>query len=171
MKNHIKLNYKKNRGVALLFAIMVTGVLFAVALGTTNIALKETKFSTSSKSTNEAFFAADTGAECALFNDKNLLTFPLSGVSNITNGKINCTDVTGYFNQIDNGSFVFVVPSINSSGSCAIVTVLKTDSGTKDEFDNIIPSVEIISKGYNVGDDSCNSTNTNRVERELELNY
>ena len=39
-----------------------------------NISLKEIKFGTSARDTNDAFFAADTGAECALFNDKSTQT-------------------------------------------------------------------------------------------------
>src|SRR3989338_10209048 len=57
-------------GFVILFAVMISSIILAIALGVANIALKEIKFSASVKDTNEAFFAADTGLECVLFNDK-----------------------------------------------------------------------------------------------------
>ena len=36
-----------------------------------NISYKEIIFSTDAEETNEAFFAADTGAECALYYDRS----------------------------------------------------------------------------------------------------
>src|SRR3989344_7795571 len=57
-------------GFVILFAVMISSIILAIALGVSNIAFKEIKFSTSVKDTNDAFFAADTGLECALFNDK-----------------------------------------------------------------------------------------------------
>jgi len=61
---------KKNKGFVILFVVTLSSILLAIALGAANIALKEIKFGTSAKDTNNAFFAADTGAELALFNDK-----------------------------------------------------------------------------------------------------
>jgi hypothetical protein len=46
--------------------------------------------------------------------------------------------------------------------SCAVVNVTKTFSPD---------TVSITSKGYNIGDSACASTNPNRVERELLANY
>ncbi|MBI3306083.1 hypothetical protein HYZ82_03100 [Candidatus Nomurabacteria bacterium] len=58
-------------GFVLLFAVTLASILLALALGVANIALKEIKFSTSARNTNDAFFAADTGVESALFQDKD----------------------------------------------------------------------------------------------------
>lgn len=58
-------------GFVLLFAVTLAALLLAIALGVTNIAFRELKFSTNARDTNDAFFAADTGIERALFLDKN----------------------------------------------------------------------------------------------------
>ena len=63
---------KKNKGFVILFAVMLSSIFLAIALGVSNIAFREVTFGTSAKDANDAFFAADVGAECALFNDKNL---------------------------------------------------------------------------------------------------
>ena len=147
---------KKNRGFVLLFAMVLSSIILAVALGVTNIALKEVNFSTSGKDANDAFFAADTGAECALFYDKNLSVtdpFPTS---------INCADI-----EISVSDGQFIVLNLGTSNkSCAVVTITKyTDAD--------VPFTSIISKGYNVantGDSNCYPTSKS-VERELDVNY
>ena len=88
-------------GFVILFAVTISSILLAIALGVSNIALKEVKFGTDARETNNAFFAADSAVEYALFNDKP----PLS----LSSGSFN---VTG----------------LGSTGaSCAIVTVDKTN--------------------------------------------
>src|SRR3989344_1323414 len=63
---------ERSEGVVLLFAVTLTSILLAIAVGISNIALKELNFSTSARAANDAFFAADTGAECALFYDRSV---------------------------------------------------------------------------------------------------
>ena len=92
-------------GVVILFAVTLSSILLAIALGVANIALKEVKFGTSARDTNNAFFAADTGIELTLFNDKSP-------------GSI-YTPAPGFWS--------FVLSGLNSSGQgCAKVTVDKT---------------------------------------------
>ena len=146
----IKENIKKNKGFVILFAVTLSSILLAIALGVVNISTGELKFSTSAQKTNEAFFAADTGIEYVLFNDKS----------------------TG-------SSYVLVPPEtehiwqdvfteLGSEGqSCAIVETTK-DITTNPPF----TTTKIISKGYNVGDAiTCGSENSDRVEREIEVSY
>jgi len=64
------------------------------------------------------------------------------------------TPVPGTWNEIITG--------LGSSGqSCAKVTIEKTAE----------PATTIVSKGYNIGDGSCNSSNPDRIEREIVSNY
>ena len=125
----------------ILFAVTIASILLSIALGVANIAVKEIKFGTSAKDTNDAFFASDTGIEHALFNDK-------SSISIYTPAP---------------GTWAFTISGLGSAGqSCARVTVNKT----------AVPILTtIVSKGYNIGDASCNSTNPNRIERELRISY
>lgn len=160
---------KKNSGFALLYAVMISSIILAMTLGVMNISLKEIKFSTEAKDTNEAFFNADIGAECALYYDiKNINFFSNPESGNIPTGEesiIKCANLSityPNYNQINSNSWFyddFTISGLGNSGQgCAIVKIEKTDS----------PEIttKITSKGYN----NCVS-NTNIIERELELNY
>jgi hypothetical protein len=139
---------QKNKGFVILFAVTLSSILLAMALGIANISLKEIKFSTSAETTNEAFFAADTAIERVLYNDRSgsSLYVPDPGTEE---------------------SWDEIIPEIGSTGtSCAKVTITKNNVNV-----SISPITTIVSRGYNVGDASCNSTNPDRVEREIEVNY
>jgi hypothetical protein len=69
-KDHKNNKTKKENGVALLFVILLTSVLLMVTLGISNITYKELVFSLEARDSDKAFFAADTGIECALYLDK-----------------------------------------------------------------------------------------------------
>jgi len=146
-------NIKKNRGFVILFAVMLSSILLAIGLGVSNIAFREVKFGTSAKDANDAFFAADTGAECALFYDKNLTvldSFP-SSIACGNNPNIP-VDINGTFILSGLGSL---------NRSCAIVTIIK---------DSTLSITTITSKGYNNGDVNC-IPSSNSLERELEVTY
>ena len=151
---------KKNRGFVILFAVTLSAILLSIALGVANIAFREIKFGTSAKDTNEAFFAADTGAECAFVNDKSTGN---SFVSSGGTGNIQCLGNTIALA----GSYPvwsFIVSGLGNTGtSCAKVTVDKTTALTA-----------ITSKGYNnrggAGTGTC-TPGPNTVERELIITY
>lgn len=160
---------KKNRGFVMLFAVTISSILLAMAIGVANIALKEVKFGASATDANKAFFAADTGAECALFHDKLVgSSFPIDGVGAATS--ITCgfdyipVSFTG---TATTGSYNFVIPGLlftlgQGDTSCSKVNVFKDKS--------VSPILVVVtSKGYNIGDANCDSTNPNRVERELKI--
>ncbi|MEI6281067.1 MAG: hypothetical protein WCP17_03675 [bacterium] len=156
----IKKVIKKEKGFVILFAITISSILLAIAIGVSNIALKEMKFGTLARNTNDAFFAADTGVECALFSDK-----PPTSVFVLAGG----TDIQCLGNTITmSGSFPswsFIISGLGSEGqSCAIVSVVKTTGLTS-------TSTTVTSKGYNTGDTYCNSRGGERTEREIETNY
>ncbi|TSC77702.1 MAG: hypothetical protein G01um101424_325 [Parcubacteria group bacterium Gr01-1014_24] len=139
---------KRNKGFVILFAFTLSSILLAIALGVANIALKEVKFGTSAKDTNNAFLAADTGIEYALFNDKPPASsfVPSPGTKQ---------------------SWNFVVSGLGGAGaSCATVNV------EKDNTNPPATTTAIVSKGYNIGDPmTCLSSNPDRIERELKISY
>lgn len=146
-------------GFALLYAVMISSIILVITLGIMNISLKEIKFSTSAKDTNDAFFAADTGAECALYNDKStgsVFTDPNSP-------SITCNNITFTANEGPTLYWSFIVPGLGSGGQgCAKVTVDKT---------GLCGSAAcIISRGYNNGGASC-LPGSSTVERELDVSY
>lgn len=139
---------KKNRGFVILFAVTIAAILLSIALGVANIALKEVKFGTSGRDTNEALFAADTGMERVLFLDK-----PPTSPYVIEDPEL--TD-----------SWTVIVSGLGSAGAgCAIVLIGK---------DNTTPPLKttIISKGYNNGSGVSTCTpGPNSIERQLESRY
>lgn len=165
---------KKNKGFVILFAVVISSIILSLTLGVANVALKEIKFGTSARETNYSFFAADSGIECALFNDKPPTAFPLPGSPTA----IDCASTLPTFvssnpggdpTGINGGTYTFYVTNLGTIGTnCSKVTVLKTKSGT-----DVLTTG--IAKGYNVdGDhDDCNlfTSNANRIEREIKVNY
>jgi hypothetical protein len=134
---------KKNKGFVLLFAVTLAAVFLSIALGIASVSLKEVNFSTSAKNTNDAFFAADSGVEQALYNDNTIPNTYPSGI------------VTS-----------FNISGLNNGGQgCAKVTVDKIPA---DQFSN--DTTSITAYGYNTGGSSCNKP-PNVVERVLQTNY
>lgn len=152
-------------GFAILFAVTLSALLLSIALGVSNIALKELKFGTSAKFTNEAFFAADTGVECALAHDKSDSgVFIDGGIITLINCAGSPITVGGFY-----PAFNFFVPGLGSNGQgCAMVEVFK-------ETDPLDPTrilTTITSKGYDLGGGAggCDPA-SNRVERQIETTY
>lgn len=67
--------YKESRGIALLFTVLLTTVLLLVALGIANVSYRELTFAREANDSYKAFFAADSGIECALYLDKPSATY------------------------------------------------------------------------------------------------
>lgn len=152
----LRVSQSSTTGFVILFAVTISAIILSIALGVANIAFKEIKFGTSDKDTNAAFFAADTGADCALFYDKTTENkFPAGGPAT----PITCANANIPVN-FNTGVYNFTITNLGDLGQgCAKVTVDKTALLTK-----------IISNGYNNGGGSCVQS-SNTVERQIELNY
>ncbi|MDB5254036.1 MAG: seg [Parcubacteria group bacterium] len=148
------------KGFTLFIAIVVTATLLLVSTGIIALALKEAFLTSASRDSQFAFFAADTGAECAVYWDvRNPSGF--SAFSTSTGSTINC-------NQDASNPTNPIVPGVGGSSQssfdltflpdpyCAHVTVTKTSATTT-----------IDSRGYN----SCDPSNTRRVERAVRVTY
>lgn len=162
-------NIKKNKkAFVLLFTIILVSITFSIALGLSNIAYKEAVFSVSGKSSNEAYYSADTGAECALYWDVG----PLGSWFGNIGGPGNPINTYCSNNFIDIATanppnvwtFKLLGLGPNQTG-CAVVTV-----------DHTNPARKIISKGYNIGGDAIQACElspfiSGRVERTIEIIY
>ncbi len=151
---------KNNGGFVLLFAIMLSSIILAITLGIASISSREIKFGTDAVKTNNALFSADTGAECALYNDKTTSNvFVLSGGSSTVECMGNNFALSQSFS-----TWSFVVSGLGSNRQgCARVLVDKSVANT----------ATVTSKGYNNGGsqfDSC-TPGADSVERVLQLNY
>lgn len=143
-----------NQGFTVLFAVLAASALLIMALGITNISYRETVLSGSARVADRAFYAADSGAECALYWDWQG-AFPVSGSSAMT---IECLSST--HNLIGTTSpYSFDVTS-STPPRCVRITVDKNylSSG----------NTRIESRGYNV---ECGNIpgNPRAVERLIEV--
>lgn len=179
----MKLSKFKNRGFTLLFAVLTASVLLSLALVIFSQMYKTLLLSSASKESLAAFYAADSGAECALYWDlkhEPIATFPDSifatstgsadyrGSDSITcNGqKFNkswivnkssnpaTTNFDLYFN--DDG---VSPPEVFPTEGCTKVVVSKTENSGI-----IITTIE--SRGYNI----CGSS-PRKVERAIRVTY
>lgn len=150
----------KNKGFTLFVSIAVMGTLLVISTGIVNLALKQSLISASGRESQHAFYAADTGIECALYWDvKN--SSGQSAFATTTGTTINCNkDAANQSNEwVVGGNTVSTINRINflPDPYCAIVTVTKNTNST----------TAIESKGYN----TCDSSNPRRVERAVRATY
>jgi len=199
MKNNFKKNNKsfKERGFTLLFAVLVSTLVLSVGASIISIALKQVILSGSARDSQFAFYASNTGIECALYwdlvgldgvSDPIFATSSDSVVatSNGSTGSIACgntrlIEIDG--NDGDNGLDVSpadLVPDDNwnlDAGDDSATTtfrVLLKDvpycvdvSVAKFLDENNRVRTVINSRGYN----TCDENNRRRIERGLRINY
>lgn len=193
------LNFKKNKsnkkGFTLLFSILVSIMVLAVGASIINISLKQVILSSSGRESQYAFYAANTGIECALFWDLNGLflennstsiqyVFPPPGENNlrITNTEgIQCAgrNITDSWDIANPNRTVFKITissdiiDVGKVEYCAEVIVEKEispniNNGSNENSDQGSVITTITSKGYN----TCDIKNDKRaVERGLVLQY
>ncbi|MEX0919323.1 MAG: PilX N-terminal domain-containing pilus assembly protein [Parcubacteria group bacterium] len=155
-----KLNVNKNSGFTLFIAIVVMGTLLLVATGIVNLAVRQSHISVSGRESQIAFYAADSGMECALFWDVGSLSAS-SAFDTTSENTITCNqDALNPDNQwVVGGEATSVIDLItfNPASHCATVTVTKNPDG----------STTIESRGYN----TCDPDNARRVERAVRATY
>jgi Tfp pilus assembly protein PilX len=150
----------RERGFTLFVALVVMATLLLISSGMISLAVRHTRLANVEKDSLKAFYAADTGMECALYWDvKN--PAGQSAFATSTGTTITCNqDASNSANQwVVGGTAVSTITQITFLPDlyCAKVTVTKNNDGT-----TVIESL-----GYN----SCDSTNPRRVERAVRASY
>src|SRR3990167_3653584 len=69
---------KNNKGFTLLVAIVTTSLLLLVSFVVVNVALKQLVLANASQESQYAFYAADSGTECAVYHDLKTIPTPFS---------------------------------------------------------------------------------------------
>ncbi len=147
-------NFKKGKkGFVVLFTVLIAAVTLAMAVGISNIALKQIILSASATDANKSFYAADSGVDCALFYDLKQPSFITGAFSTISCGGDSIPVGDSGFGLFEE----FPVSVGLNNDSCAYVTV-----------DKSTPLTRITSKGVNV---PCGTTNSRLVERVIEVTY
>lgn len=89
-------------GFVVLFAIIISSIVLSIALGVASIGFKQLIFTTSAKNSNDAFYAADSAAECALYYDQNALEGEIIAFGNPTRERT--TECAGRYVELNRGS-------------------------------------------------------------------
>lgn len=157
MKKLLFKNYKKG-GYALLFTIIIIGIISAVTAGISSSSYKQMVLSSLAKDSQVAFYQADTASDCAFYADLvQAESFPDFFKNE---PKWICGEADLDIKPLNDGFGSYLLdPPLAISGSnspCFRISVTKDALGT-----------EIIARGYNI----CNKSNPRTVEREIEINY
>ena len=166
-------------GFVALFAVLISAIVLTITLGIANISYKEVLLTSQARDANFAFFAADTGAECALYADIQKNGFGQYDSSSDSVGApdsdFECAGTTQDFTRGGTLDFYLPFQSSPTVNSCAHVTVDKNapidsdNDGTPESF------TKIESLGYNA---TCtdiqnlgSATNLRIVERAIRVTY
>ncbi|HEY4522329.1 MAG TPA: hypothetical protein VJH91_01680 [Candidatus Paceibacterota bacterium] len=159
---------KSKRGFTLLLAALVATIVLALASSIFTIAQKQLILSSIGRDSQFAFYAADTGAECALYYDMRFQRFPTSTPT--ATPQVICdgnpatvqpvategTDVVTIF-ETD----LFVGSPHSPGGYCVEVEVRKRTEN---------PTTIIRADGYNV-DCAQKDESPRALQRSVELTY
>lgn len=164
-------------GFTLLFAVLVGSLLFGMGVSIANVAIKEIILASSGKASEKAFYAADTGTECALYWDlvvgKTAAVFPNSeNAPQDDDDAIRCNGedipLTYEFDGANAATTTFLLSlsSVVPDASCVEVKVGKTVPEAPSPGRTVIEA-----RGRN--DSDCENTDNNpgRVERALRVRY
>jgi hypothetical protein len=171
MNNH----RNSQKGFTILVAVVTAGILLIIAMSIGGIALKEQVLSAANKESQIAFYAADTGMECALYWDQKMgyfapTTNPATGEIITQSGipTIDCNNNNVTSMALTTGtnsySYTFMINNLSvGNGSAVTCSVVEVD---KDTSSATSTKTDIYSYGYN----TCNASLT-RVERGIEGHY
>lgn len=155
-------NITTKKGFISLFTVLLATVILAMGIGMSSIALKQIVLASTADDANEAFYAADSGLQCAIMHDVAL--GPVSAFSVGANPSLSCGAITDIsISGSDNEIFLFNGGDGFewSNGNCVRITVKKDQS---------LGTTEIESLGYNVGCEDI-GTSPRQVERALRVRY
>ncbi|HEY1037717.1 MAG TPA: pilus assembly PilX N-terminal domain-containing protein [Candidatus Paceibacterota bacterium] len=166
---------RSERGFTLFVALIISSMLLAIGFSLGNIVLKQIVFSSTGKESQIAFYAADSGAECALYWDRKtadgVTTFVGAFAASTTSAEEQ--DIKCGFGQVPSGSgyvggfnkvtvdeslevqvtttrfhIDYTQPGIlGQDPACAVVTVTKTRDSS--DPDSVRELTTIDSRGYN----------------------
>ncbi|KKQ35056.1 MAG: hypothetical protein US50_C0027G0005 [Candidatus Nomurabacteria bacterium GW2011_GWB1_37_5] len=152
----------KSSGFVILFTVLVASIVLLMTLGISNTSYREAILSQSARDGAYAFFAADTGAECALYSAIKSSAF--NDFSNLPTS-FSCADDSDtspiYDSSALTASFKFNI----DTKYC--VRILVDKSGT------IIPGISTIieSRGYNLPCSNVELNDVKAVERAIKVTY
>lgn len=183
LKNKITKKYfnqNNQRGFTLLFAVIISTLVLAVGASIISIALKQVILSGVGRDSSLAFYAANTGIECAFYWEVKGVggspAFPNSPVGSWTNpGAADCVGVNILSSGTDPDQGNFEVDA-GSGGEDYTISTFRINNFKDSEDEDLEYCVDVSvakrgietiieSRGYN----TCDENNPRRIERGLEL--
>ncbi len=181
---------QNSSGFTLLFSVLVASLVLAVGASVISIALRQLIISSTGRDSQYAFYAANTGIECAMYWDlKRGSNFATSSQSAKFSGPMICENVDvadalinstnlDFFNVVGQtkGAVTRFRLEFNPVGPDSVIIPYCVDVivEKKEEITPIQPGIsrtqmrtEIIARGYN----TCEENNPRRIERGLEVKY
>lgn len=150
------LKLKTDRGFTILLAALVSSVVLALGVAVFQIAYKQLLLSTIGRDSQHAFYAADSGAECALYWDArhDYFAMPPPAIDAFCGGSTQPLSVSG--RGTNSMSFEF-----ETQGRCIRVRVTKSDAH---------PRTVIMADGYS---ETCLSIleNPRTLQRTIRIQY
>lgn len=134
----------KNKGYAILFTMVIVGIISAIALGLASVSYKQLILSSVAKDSQVSFYQADMASECGLYLENQI------GVETVGSSWVCGGQTSGV--TPDNSIYILTLDDPNVLTPCFNITIDKTGSNDK-----------ITAKGYNI----CNPSNLRTVEREV----
>jgi len=165
MKKNARNKINKSKvedGFTLLFSLLIISIVLSVSLGVADLIIRELTLSSIGKESQKAFYAADTGIECAMFWDVQKDHFDKLG-----DYKLDCAGKKDIDNDVGKGVIFFGGSTTTSftldfGDSCAKVDLIKT------EITGVGKITTIDSLGYNM---ACSVNSVRQVERGLRIGY
>ena len=163
---------ERNRGFALLIAVIFMSVMLAIGLGLGAMSYKQEVLASSAVESQYAFYTADAALECALYADQQLDLFAYPQTPPSSAPTMSCdgsgpyaTPTFDYNNVIKKEFIVETRLSFDGGTHCADVTVYKPSSASNPTY--------IFSQGYNVSCAVVTSPppGTRIVSRGLSASY
>lgn len=153
MKN-TRTQSRTQRGFTILLAALVGSLVLALGISVFTIAQKQLILSSVGRASQFAFYAADSGAECALYHDMRMGAFATSAPV----ATVSCDEQAAAVTESAPNVFTF---EYSHNGYCVNVEVLKAASH---------PRTTISADGYSV---ACSdiTTSARALQRTVELRY
>jgi len=152
-------NTKKDGGYALLFTVVVVGIISMITIGLSNAAYKYIVLSSVARDSAISFYQSDLAAECILYADNTYnMEIPTSPTWSCAGYNLSITK-TG---PSPAGVTLYNINPVNENvtSKCFRAIVTKTE-------DEISIKTKVEAMGYNI----CNKSNIRTVERTIEVNY
>ena len=164
---------KKNQhGYAILFTVVIMGIILSIAIGLSNSTFKQIVLSSVARDSQLAFYEADTATECALYASavSNALTsgspwFYCTLDSSGNQLRLSVTTQTQYGRshgqQVITGYNVTAMPQADNfpkSAPCFDITL-------NQDLTQATPASQMVVNGYNF----CDGTNSRTLQRQVNI--